>query len=229
MGEPLAERIAFIQNNDTLKLNIVALAQACTTRQQVKINLDAKNPDNNPIAGSFSVSVIDESQVGIDEQTESTIINNLLLTSDLKGYIEHPNYYFTNINDRTKADLDLLMLTQGYRRFEWKQILNNTTPSITFQPDKSLEIAGTVKIPSGKPVPNSKVTLLAAKENLFRDTIADANGNFKFTDLYLADTTNVVLKARKGNDDDHVVISIKSVDYPAITATGNEDTAVALL
>src|SRR6202034_3243781 len=102
-----------------------------------------------PVTGNFSVAVINENRVGVDENDESTILNNLLLTSDLKGYIEQPNYYFTNVNDHNKADLDLLMLTQGYRSFEWKQVSNNNSQTISYQPERSLELNGTLKTPKG--------------------------------------------------------------------------------
>jgi hypothetical protein len=167
------------------------------------------------VTGSFSASVINESLVNPDENAESTILNNLLLTSELKGYIEQPNYYFTNINQQTDADLDVLMLTQGYRRYEWKQILTDTIKKVAYLPEESLELAGTLKTPSGKPVPNGKVTLVAAKENLLRDTTTDANGNFKFTDLILTDTAQIVLKARKENKNDNVRIAVLQPDYPA--------------
>jgi hypothetical protein len=212
-GEPLAERIAYIEGNDTLKLNITSPAASYAARQNVKLSLQAKDNDNVPVAGSFSVAVINESRTAIDQDAESTIMNNLLLTSDLKGFIEKPNYYFTHVNEESKANLDLLMLTQGYRRFEWKQVLDNKDPALAYQPESSLQLAGTLKTTSGKPVPNGKITLMAAKDNLLRDTTADINGNYKFTKLYLPDSEKVVLRARKKNDGSNVVIYVKQNDY----------------
>jgi hypothetical protein len=71
-----------------------------------------KDGDPSAATGSFSVSVINESLTPINKNKESTILNNLLLTSDLKGYIEQPNYYFNKENEQTRSDLDVLMLTQ---------------------------------------------------------------------------------------------------------------------
>jgi hypothetical protein len=215
-GEPLNERIAFIRNNDTLKLNLNSPSNTYTTRQKVVIGLDAKDDENKPTTGSFSVSVINESRLGIDQTAESTIYNNLLLTSDLKGYIEKPNYYFLNPTDQTRADLDLLMLTQGYRRFEWKNVLSNTNPPVAYQPEKLLELAGNIQTPSGKPVVNGKVTLTATRENFFADTTTDANGNFKFTNLDLPDTAKIVLNARKAHEGKNVTIFVKKADFAAV-------------
>jgi len=224
-GEPLAERIAFINNKaDEINLDIVSANSIYNARNKMQINLTAKDSSNKPIAGSFSVSVINESKVQPDENGEGTILNNLLLTSELKGYIEQPNYYFTNQTDKAKSDLDILMLTQGYRRYDWKQVLSNNptiqpfnNPTIQYKPEHSLELSGTLTTPDGKAIPNGKVTLLATKQNLARDTTADASGRFTFTDLAIVDTATIVLRARKANNGSNVKIKAFVPDYPKIT------------
>jgi len=217
VGEPVAERIAFINNPDTLKLNIATQdVKTYTTRQSVKINIDAKDGNDKPVAGSFSVTVTNESRIPSDENSEVTILNNLLLTSDLKGYIEQPNYYFNHLNEDAKADLDILMLTQGYRRFEWKPILDHKPQAINYLPEKSLEIDGSIKTPSGQPVVNGSVTLMSTKEKLLLDTTTDLNGDFKFKDLYLSDTSKIILRARKEHNGSNVTIYVKQPDYPPV-------------
>jgi len=227
-GEPLAERIAFIQTDDTLKLHISPCTAATLTRQPVKISLSANDRYNKPVTGSFSVSVINETLAGADDLLESTILNNVLLTSDLKGYIEQPNYYFSNTNEQTRYDLDVLMLTQGYRRYEWKQMLTDTTQKIAYQPERSLTLTGTLKTPSGKPVPHGSIALIAPKENVLRDTTADVNGSFRFTNINLADSVSIVLKARKANKNDNVIITLNPQNYPQIIPTTYKDPTTAL-
>jgi len=215
-GEPLNERLIFVQNPDQLKLAVTSEKQNYKPREKVTINLNAKNSEDKPVVGSFSASVIDESKVTTDEANESSIFSTLLLTSDLKGYIEKPNYYFTNITDQTESDLDLLMLTQGYRHFEWKQILADKPAPFTYNVEKSLELNGALQTPGGKPLPNGKVTLFANRENFYADTISDLNGDFKFTGINISDTSHVLIQARKQNDGKNVSIFIKQPDYPKI-------------
>jgi hypothetical protein len=212
-GEPVNERIIFIQNNDTLNLSGIAPVTSAP-RQKVIIGFDVQNSDKKAVAGTFSAAVMNESRTPYDEDAESTILTSLLLASDIKGYIEKPNYYFRNVNDQTRADLDLLMLTQGYTRWLWKPILENKKPSVNFPPEKSLQLAGMLKTPSGKPVPNGKLVLLSTKEKFYADTVTDANGNFKLLDLDLSDTAKVVLRARKSNNGGNVAIYVQKPDYP---------------
>ncbi|MDB5133354.1 MAG: TonB-dependent receptor [Mucilaginibacter sp.] len=194
-GEPLCERLIFVQNNDQLNLAVSSDKTTYRKREKVNIKLNVKDRAGNPSTGHFSVAVIDESKVQPDENTESTILANLLLSSDLKGYIEQPNYYFVSITDKTNSDLDLVMLTNGFRRFEWKQVLNNTYPDIAYQPEPGLEIAGTAKSFSGKPLANAAVSLIAVPGGLFTSTLTDNKGRFRFGKLVFSNTTKFMLQA----------------------------------
>jgi hypothetical protein len=212
-GEPLNERIAFIQReDDILNLKVSANASTLAPRQRVKINLNAANSSGKPVVGAFSASVIDESKVQTDEAAETSIFSQLLLTSDLKGFIEQPNYYFTKANEKTNADLDVLMMTQGYRRFAWKPLLANQLPSPAFLPEKTLQISGTVKTLGGKPVPNSKVMLFTTSGGTFiLDTVADAQGKFAFKNLLFKDSIRFVIQARTAKNGKNVEISLDNL------------------
>lgn len=211
-GEPLNERLVFVQNNDQLKLDVTSDQQTYQPRQKVKIELAANDKTGKPVIGSFSVSVTDETKVPVDETAESTILSNLLLTSDLRGYVEKPNYYFTDANGRTADDLDVLMLTQGYHRFEWKEVLNDTYAPITYQPEKTLEISGHLKNLLGKPVANGKVTLLTTKGGIFMvDTVSDSKGHFTFRNLVFRDSVKFVVQARTAKDHKNVEIDLDNV------------------
>ncbi|GAA3961945.1 carboxypeptidase-like regulatory domain-containing protein [Mucilaginibacter dorajii] len=210
-GEPLNQRIAFIQHNDELKLSIESSKATYASREMVNMNLKATSADSKPVAGSFSVSVINQDFVDANPTAENGILCNLLLTSDIKGYIEQPNYYFTNTNDKTSADLDLLMLTQGYHRFEWKQVLNNIYPELNYDPEAVLSVSGFVKTFGGKPVPNGKIMIYNTKGGWFKlDTTSSENGRFTFKGLITdPDTTlKYVIQARTAADKKKLDISL---------------------
>lgn len=215
-AEPLNERIAFIRTNDTLNIRFNISDQKFASRKEVSVAVKATNSTNKPVIGAFSVSVINESRIPYNQNAESTILNNLLLTSDLKGNIEQPNYYFNNITDKTENDLDMLMLTQGYRGFEWRKTLNDKQGQGTFKAENSLSLSGTLQTPGGKPIPNGKVTLMGNREGFFADTTADLNGDFKFEDVDVSDTSHLMVQARKQNDGKNVTIFVKQPDYPKV-------------
>ncbi|RCH53715.1 TonB-dependent receptor [Mucilaginibacter hurinus] len=221
-GEPLNERLIFVQQPDLLKLNISASKRVYSQREKVKLDITASTVKDSLIEGAFSAAVINETIVNADEANENTILTDILLTSDIKGYIEKPNYYFTNIGDQTRANLDILMLTQGYRRFEWKSILNANFSASRYQPEKTLDISGTVT-QKGKPLAAAKVTLFSSTGGIFSaDTVADANGRFRFKDLVFADSARMVVQASAANGKkNNVDIILDNIEPPGIAKNKN--------
>ncbi|WP_183579698.1 TonB-dependent receptor plug domain-containing protein [Mucilaginibacter sp. X5P1] len=221
-GEPINERVVFIKNErDFLNLKISPDKIISAPRGKVKISLDVQSADAKPAIGSFSVSVIDENKVQTDENAATTILSHILLTSDIQGYIEQPNYYFINNDDTSRANLDILMLTQGYRRFEWKQLLAGEIPPPVYQPENLIKLSGYVKTTmTGKPVAAASIVLssFGAESPFVIDTVADRNGHFVFKDLFLVDSLKFLLQAVTPKHGKNVVISLDD--------NGNEDKAI---
>jgi hypothetical protein len=222
-GEPLNERLIFIDNHDQLKLETQTGQQVYHARQQVKIDLSVKDKDGNPVTGSFSAAVTNESIVPADENKQHSILIDLLLTSDLKGYVEQPGYYFNEQNHNSAADLDALLLTQGYRRFEWKQVLNDSYPASVYQPEKTLEISGHLKNLLGKPVANGRVTLFSSEGGIFMvDTVSDSKGNFVFNNLVFKDSVRFLVQARTAKNGKNIQVDIDNVQQAPTADFKNE-------
>jgi len=194
-NEPLCERLLFVQNYDQLNLAVTADKTVYGKREKVSLRLNAKNRADSAAAGHFSVSVTDESKVPEDENNAGNILTNLLLTSDLKGFVEQPNYYFNDTSAVAAKNLDVLTLTHGYRRFTWKQVLDTSGKSIAYQPEKGLEIGGVLKNLFGKPINKGTVTLLPSAGGPMLTSVSDAKGIFRFNNLVFMDSTRFVLSA----------------------------------
>ncbi|MEO8887147.1 MAG: carboxypeptidase regulatory-like domain-containing protein [Mucilaginibacter sp.] len=194
-GEALAERIVLIQRNDLLNITMKSTQPVYTARDKVVMNVTA-NKDQKPVEANMSVTVVDETKVPYDEIAETTILTNLLLTSEIKGYIEKPNYYFTNVNEKTIADADVLMLTQGYRRFNYKDILANIYPQVKFQPESGITVSGTLRNSTGLPISKGNLTLQIPDRKISLNTVANVAGEFKFSNLVIPDSTKVIISAK---------------------------------
>jgi len=221
-NEPLNERIAFIKNNDYMQLAIKTNKALYKSKEHVQLELDAKGSEGTPVAANFSIAVIDESTVPVDESAESTIFSNLLLTSDLKGYVEKPNYYFTADSDKTDRALDNLMLTQGYRRFEWKLLDSVTKTKPLFKAEGfTTTIAGQVTDLRHRALPNANVLLVSINARISKATTADANGRFRFDKLSFPDSAKFAVQARDAKNSDHAIIILDSIPKIKITAKQN--------
>ncbi|MES2376516.1 MAG: hypothetical protein V4553_08050 [Bacteroidota bacterium] len=221
-GEPLNERIAFIRTNDQMQLNLKTARGTYKSKERVQIDLDAMDSKGKGVPGNFSVTVVDESKVPLDESAESTIFSNILLTSDLKGYIEKPNYYFTNDNDEVNRALDNLMLTQGYRRFSWKELENtvNTKPAFPVE-GLGFGVSGRVTTLGGKLLPGAKVSLLSLKAGVMKGETTDADGRFKFDGIFLTDSIKFAVQANNAKGSDKVKIFIDTLSKIGVNKNPN--------
>lgn len=222
-NEPVAERLVFINHSDFLQIGISSNKAEYRKREKTKLEFNIGTPEGIATIGSFSVAVIDESKVPYDDASETTIISNLLLSSDLKGFIEKPNYYFTDIDQHKIRQLDYLMLTQGWRRFEWKNIMADAYPSLVYRPETTMQISGKVISLSGRPVAGGKVTLFSSAGNVFLlDTLTNANGEFNFDNLYFNDSTKFIIQARNEKDKKNVEIRLDRIPPQLVTKNKNE-------
>lgn len=225
--QPLAERLIFIapDNQDTLKIGVKPDKKVFIQRSKTSLAIQALNPEGEPVRGTFSMSVVDAGKVNTPINEEENIFTNLLLTSDLKGYIENPNYYFNKDNDDRLLAADLLMLTQGWRRFNWQNL--SIGRQFAFKPEKTLSISGRVTQGKDKPVENGTVTIFSSGKNpLLIQTKTNALGEFMVDSLYFLDSTRFVVQARNEKGKKGVDIEIYNNSFPVVSKNNSENLTV---
>src|SRR5690606_24009850 len=183
-------------------------------RQQVKMKLRALN-QGQAATGNFSVAVIDEGKVPVNEDKEVSILSSTLLTSELTGYIENPHYYFHDLNDKKAADLDLLMLTQGYRRYRYEDIVANKSVPLKFLPEQGLAVSGLIRRKDGMPLANGRLLLQIPERSFYKDGTTDDKGRFNFTNLVFQDSVEVIVNARNNLNSDNLMINIDGEPFPS--------------
>ena len=190
---PVSERLVFINNNDQAQAVFQTDQEQYSSRSLVQSRITISDRSGQPLIGSFSVSVTSDKEVMPD--STSNILTQLLLTSDLYGYIENPAYYFQNTPASAYA-LNLLMCTQGWRRYNIAELSRGRFSQPTFPIEIGAEISGTVKrIFLGKPVENIDVSVVSHQGDYFDNTITDKDGRFYFYDGELPDTTRFLVSA----------------------------------
>ncbi|MCD2423512.1 Plug domain-containing protein [Niabella pedocola] len=186
---PVNERAVFIWHKDPLQLALTPDKPVYHTKDSVSLLLTVNNGKQQPVAGSFSLAVIDTSQVQINNLSEN-IISYMLLSSELKGAIEEPYYYF---QDPTPQAVEALMLTQGWVRYEWPP------QSFKFPREHTFRITGKATNIFNKPFVNTKVTAFGTigKSSIFAmDTITDQKGVFTLEQFpyFTNDSVSMVIK-----------------------------------
>ncbi len=91
---------------------------------------------------TFSLSIRD---TNTDEPTynNGNLMTDMLLSSDLRGFIAKPSYYFEADDETHRRHLDLLLMVQGWRKYKWKE-LADTTRTLRYQPETTLTVEGMV-------------------------------------------------------------------------------------
>ena len=213
---PIAERLVFVNCiTDKVDLNLQQLKPNYQKREKVALELGSSSK------GNFSVAITNADVVSPDEDNESNIFTTMLLGSGLKGYIEKPNYYFVNTDATKREHLDNLLLTQGWRKIDWKGFANSPSPVPNFKPEKSIRISGTItkdKIP----LANSKISLVSNTRGMFViDTVSDKNGKFSFEGLAFLDSTKFIIQARSELGKKTVDIALDLIEDQKVTTVAN--------
>ena len=177
---PVCERLYFRPVTRKLSLDIKASQSEYGVRRKVSINLSSGG-DSTTYAGSIlSVAVVKSDS--LQHELSGNILNYLWLTSDLKGSIESPDYYSDMSSPEVKAAIDNLMLTHGWRRFEWSDILTDKEQPIKYVPEyRGHLIRGIVLDETGKPAPGIGTYLSSPSKIIQLYTArSKANGEVQF-------------------------------------------------
>ncbi len=190
---PFAERIVFVKNQQyefLPDLNVI----------NKRLNKRGKNsfevfvPDS--LLSNLSVSVTD---AGLFHDSTTNIISQFLLSSDIKGYIHNAAYYFSSFADSVSQHLDLVMLTHGWRRFNWDAIKTRQLPTLRNSMDSDyLQIKGQMLLNNGGKAftvkPNQTITMIMQAKDSSKQYFlvpVTADGTFKQRGLIFFDTARV--------------------------------------
>ena len=180
-GQPVCERLYFIRPTEELKPEIKLEKNLFANREKVTMRISAKTAINSSVTASLSVSVykLDSTQFN----SPMNIHQYLMLSSDLKGDVESCEYYFESNDSVVSEATDNLMLTHGWRRFIWNDILERKTVSRPFSPDyEGMVISGTLLHPDSSPVTATEKAYLSfpGTHPQFFTAQTDVNGHFEF-------------------------------------------------
>ena len=215
---PHCERLVFINKHDFVTVEIAPDRTMYRTREKVQIDINTITGEGIPCFSNLSMSVYNpETQLKLEDYPDN-ILSRFLISSELKGTIEDPGYYFKDDSLSTLQKLDNLMLTHGYRYFDWEEIRNNKVPEIQYQPEGSIQVKGIVTSSlQGKPVSDAQVTMMFVKSQFgLHNQTTDSLGRFLFSDLYFNDTVYVSLQAvnKKGRRTNWIELDRKSSISP---------------
>ena len=144
-GKIYADRLCFVNHHDydSARIDIHGIESQYEPFAPVTLNLKLK--DIQDTAASVSLAVRDRAT---EEQTydNGTMLTEMMLASEIKGFVENPGYYFEADDSMHRRDLDLLLMVQGWRRYEWKEMAGIETFALQHLPERQQNLTGSVNL-----------------------------------------------------------------------------------
>ncbi len=146
---PLSERLVFLNKAQNMHLRITADKEYYLPGDQVKLKVKTTNEDGEPAPMKFGLSVVDDQLISFADDKSDHILSYFHLSSELKGLVEEPVFYFDEEEEKAERALDLLLLTRGWSNYIWKYLLDTKAGLL---PEKSRWVSGTLTDKKGVPV-----------------------------------------------------------------------------
>jgi hypothetical protein len=208
-GRPLVERLFFVDSIPNFDLQVKTNKSTYGTRQKVEIELSSELLHTIKQKGYLSLAATNMNEVLIDPE-EDNILTNLHLTSDLKGAIEDPAAYF-NGNEHNWKNLDLLMMTHGWRRFKWEQIFSQQA-NFDFPIEQALSLRGYLtKGLLNKKTEGSVTFNIIDSTNTIGKVITDKEGHFELPDLYFTGEKRIVVTGQSERGKENVMVQVDTI------------------
>ena len=210
-GDILCDRLIFVNKRDEI-FNFNAKTEKRTYEPHELVNMEfsVTDDDENPVPASFSLSVKD----GMGEiEHKHNIMTYFLLTSEIKGYVRNPSYYFESDDEKHSAELDLLLMVQGWRRHMWGQMAGTEPLNLKYMPEQGIETLGQV-VSMARSIPKPGVDIsffLHQKEgddigNFAESFVTDGQGQFAFVSDVSGRWDMILSVKEKGKKKDHRII-----------------------
>lgn len=218
---PLSERLVFCNTGSYANISFNTDKPVYDTRDKVSVQLKVNDKEGNPLSGNLSVAITDNHDVTVDSTMH--IVSTLLLSSELRGTIENPAYYFQD-SPMAELNLDLLMQTHGWRRYNVPQVVKGRYTYPAQPAQETQELKGEVKrLLTSKPVVGGDVSFFISSPiigGFFNDnTQTDENGRFSFNNIEFPDSLSIFVQSlnRKGNA--NARLTVEPFHFPPILPT----------
>lgn len=203
-GIERSERLAFVNRERQLNVDIKTDKEKYLPREKVKMTLNVTDDRGMPMPANLSLSVVNDQLLSFADDKSGNILSKLLLEPDLKQEVEEPAFYFKKDEEKSLAALDHLMMTSGWRRFTWEQILEQPLPNLVHNGEKAQINGQVLDAYTGKPVSHASISDGEGKIGL----LADKDGRFQINNFDLTKSNLITVTA-----DDYTAVNQPVAGY----------------
>jgi hypothetical protein len=202
--QAICERLIFRMPSN-LDLSAQSEMEEYQSRKKITTHIHLNNlPADSLLSANLAMSVYRIDSLQNEEAAD--IRTYLYLSSDIRGTIEHPEYYFTHKGEQYESAIENLLLSQGWRRFKWDDVLQNADPVIEFIPEWTGHLinARITDRVSGHPLENQGVYLAGPGiKSQLAGCVSNKNGQLLFDLPHLLGSNVIVLQAENRTDSNY--------------------------
>jgi len=205
---PVAERLVFVNKNRKLNINVTTNKDLYLPREKVSTSIEVTDENGSPVPAFLSISITDVDLTYTSQIRSTNILSSILLESELKGQIPTPDFYFKDKNYLADKALDLVMMTNGWRRFSWSTVLNMNLDLIP-DPVAIDMVSGTVFKRNGRPASHANLSVTQFNPPRITDLQANEEGRFQFNFQLMPDSLNklgFIAKSQKGRNNVKIIL-----------------------
>lgn len=212
---PVAERLYFNEKPESrINISVSTDKDIYTQRELTRLNIKTTNNNGEPVNANLSLLVLNKEEMGQIQRMRQNILSYFLLSSDLKGEIENPGFYF-NEDNNSYNDLDALLLTQGWRKY----LYSKPVDKICFQPETKLTVSGTVGGIFFQKKKSADLTLMTFGHHKSVQTqTTDSSGRFNFNinDEYGQNLNILIQSANNAGKNKNYTIALDKKESPKV-------------
>lgn len=203
-----AERLVFVNKDKKLNIEIKTNKEKYLPREKVKMTLKVTDERGLPVPANLSMSVVDDKLLSFADDKSSNILTSLLLEQDILGKVEEPRFYFNPKEEKAEEALDFLLMTDGWRRFTWEEVIEEDFPAMAYAGEKAI-VSGTIFGNDGNPLVGATIKLNQLNG---KNVKTDAKGNFTLKNVELYNPFYATVTA-SGHQDQSLYIQTYSNNY----------------
>ncbi|MCD7971558.1 MAG: hypothetical protein LUG18_02665 [Candidatus Azobacteroides sp.] len=190
----VCERLVFVNPHKGLKITLKPDKEVYEPEDFVKLLVRTYDKENDPVSATIGISVVDEQLLSFADDKQDNILSYLFFSSELKGQIQEPSFYFDENQPKAEEAIDYLMLTHGWRRFTWQQIRNPSNRVIPKAPEKAGEVYGYVLDSNYKPVETEVYLIEYGGKRRIAKVKTTPEGQFAFKGVSFDKIVKVITK-----------------------------------
>jgi hypothetical protein len=207
---PLSERLIYIESEVPEKITIKTDKLLYNKREPVALTISLPYDSISDARGNVSLAVADKNLTDNSSLFPRNISSWFLLESDIRGFVEEPSYYFDPSNPDRLKDLDLLLVTQGWRDFAWKY------DTAYFPPENGFIVSGRLrKNKQNKLIDDSRVSIgvFGSKNSYLKTVPVDSTGRFRLSGIDLTGEATIIASGIGPKDRPEGILTLDSVKY----------------